>query len=116
MAHCVDEAEFPSADTPRRGEDFVAFQMRTTVDIRSSAPIVGPLFRWLVGGLDYQVEHHLAPRLPHTVYAQTAAQFRTLCDRAGVVAVRRHTSVMAALRSHTRWLVAMGRRPVVATT
>ncbi|HSB88274.1 MAG TPA: acyl-CoA desaturase [Ilumatobacteraceae bacterium] len=112
LAHCVDAAEFPKIDTPRRGDDFVVHQMNTTVDISSPAPVLGPIFRWLVGGLDYQIEHHLAPRLPHTVYPLVAARFRRACQSSGIP-YRLHTSVWAALKSHARWLYLMG-RPVAA--
>lgn len=115
MAHCVDNAEFLPIDTPRRAEHFVDFQLRTTVDIGSSAPIVGPAFRWLVGGLDNQAEHHLAPRLPHTIYPMVARRFRAGCVAAGLTPTRRHTSVWAALCSHARWLKTMGLQPTTLT-
>ena len=75
LAHCVDIAEFDDELAPRRGRDFFAHQLRTTVDIASPVPVLGHAFRWLVGGLDHQIEHHLAPRLPHTVYPIVAARF-----------------------------------------
>ncbi len=34
LAHCAEPAEFFTADVPRRGPDFVAHQLRTTVDVR----------------------------------------------------------------------------------
>lgn len=108
LAHCVDAADFPPIDASRRGADFVAHQMSTTVDIGSRLPVAGHVFRWLVGGLDYQVEHHLAPRLPHTIYPLVAARFRRACDVRGIP-YRLHASVWAALRSHARWLYVMGR-------
>ena len=79
-----------------------------TVDIASPVPVLGHAFRWLVGGLDHQIEHHLAPRLPHTVYPIVAARFHRVCREAGVT-YRLHPGVWAALRSHGRWLRAMGR-------
>lgn len=110
MAHCVDAADMAAPDAPRRGDDFVAHQLRTTVDIASPVPVVGHLFRWLVGGLDHQVEHHLAPRLPHTAYPALGARFRAACAAQGI-AHRRHVGVGAALRSHARWLRAMSLPP-----
>ena len=41
LADCVDVAEMPDADVPRRGQDFVAHQLRTTVNIASPVPVVG---------------------------------------------------------------------------
>ena len=107
LAHCVDRAEFPAADSPRRGDDFVVHQLRTTCDIDTPMPVVGAFLRWLVGGLDHQIEHHLAPRLPHTAYRTVATRFRVAC-RINDVDYRLHPGVWAAIRSHARWLRRMG--------
>lgn len=111
LAHCVDRTEFPEVDAPRRGEDFVGHQLRTTCDIDNSMPVGGWFLRWLMGGLDHQIEHHLAPRLPHTAYRQVAVRFRALCRLNGVE-YRLHRSVWSAVRSHARWLRRMGLHPV----
>ena len=50
LAHCIDAAEMPDADVPRRGQDFVAHQLRTTVNIASPVPVVGHMFRWIAAG------------------------------------------------------------------
>src|ERR1043165_3156359 len=68
LVHCVDIAEISALDPSRRGNDFIPHQLRTTADIASPTPVVGHVFRWLVGGLDHQIEHHISPRLPHTMY------------------------------------------------
>jgi len=110
LAHCVDVTEMPPPQGRRRGDDFAAHQVRTTADVASSVPVLGHLFRWLVGGLDHQVEHHLAPRLPHTLYPKVAARFRAACDENGI-AYHVHRSLWAAVCSHARWLHTMSRRP-----
>jgi linoleoyl-CoA desaturase len=108
LAHCVDRAEFFTTDAPRRGADFELHQLRTTVDIRCRVPIVAGFVHWLMGGLDYQVEHHLAPKLPHTIYPQIAPRLEAACVARGVT-YRTHSGVIEAVRSHARWLRTMGR-------
>ena len=103
LAHCVDVTAMHDVGVSRRGDDFVRHQMRSTADIASPVPVLGHLFRWLVGGLDHQIEHHLAPRLPHTLYRHTAARFRAACREHGVE-YHLHPSVWSAVRSHGRWL------------
>ena len=76
LAHCVDVDRRAGRRSARRGDDFAAHQLRTTADIASPIPVLGHAFRWLVGGLDHQIEHHLGPRLPHTLHRRTAQQFR----------------------------------------
>ena len=63
-----------------------------------------------MGGLDFQVEHHLAPRLPHTVYPLVAERLSHVCDERRLV-VLSHASPWQAVRSHARWLKLMGTRP-----
>ena len=65
---------------------------------------------WLMGGLDQQVEHHLAPRLPHTAYPLVGPRLDEACRREQLV-VRSHAGTLRAIRAHGAWLRAMGRRP-----
>lgn len=111
LAHCVDLAGFTESDAPRRGEHFTSHQLLTTADIACRVPAVGHVFRWIAGGLDHQLEHHLAPRLPHTVYPAVARRFRERCAAAGFHA-QMHIGLWAALRSHYRWISEMGRAPI----
>jgi linoleoyl-CoA desaturase len=110
LAHCVDRAEFFTPDAPRRGADFEMHQLRTTVDIRSRTPVVAGVVHWMMGGLDYQVEHHLAPKLPHTVYPLIAPKLEAACASRNLT-YRTHESLTEAVRSHARWLRQMGKRP-----
>ena len=110
LAHCVDNVAFTEPAALRRGDDFAAHQLLTTSDVACRTPIVGPAIGWLMGGLHHQVEHHLAPAVPHTAYAAMARRVRAVCIRDGVV-YHVHTNIWTALRAHTRWLRAMGVAP-----
>ncbi|HWL43319.1 MAG TPA: acyl-CoA desaturase [Ilumatobacter sp.] len=111
LAHCVDGAEFPDPASPRRQDDFATHQLRTTCNIASPMPVAGACFRWLVGGLDHQIEHHLAPRLPHPAYPALARRFRALCQLHGID-YHVHPGVWSAVCAHGRWLRKMARPPV----
>jgi linoleoyl-CoA desaturase len=115
LAHCVDQAEFFPPETPRRGTNFELHQLRTTVDIRCPVPIVRTFVHWLMGGLDYQIEHHLAPKLPHTVYPLLASRLEEGCAARGIP-YRVHPTLTYAVRSHARWLRQMGQRPTPTGT
>ncbi len=110
LAHCAAPAEFPAADAPRRGTDFFAHQLRTTVDVHCRTRLGSRTLHWIMGGLDFQVEHHLAPRLPHTVYPLVAERLRRVCTQCDL-RVHSHPTPWQAVRSHGRWLKAMGARP-----
>jgi linoleoyl-CoA desaturase len=112
LAHCVDQAEFFTPDADRRGSAFELHQLRTTVDIRCKVRVMRPFVRWLMGGLDYQIEHHLAPKLPSNTLHLAAPRLEAACLEQGVE-YHVHTSISSAIRSHGRWLREMGRRPTV---
>ena len=108
LAHCVDTTEFAVPSSARRGNDFAAHQLRTTANVALTTPVIGPTIAWLMGGLHHQIEHHLAPGLPHTVYPEMAGGVQRLC-LAHDLDYRIHPSLWSALRSHARWLRQMGR-------
>lgn len=55
-------------------------QMETTRDLR-----LPRLISFFFIGLDYQVEHHLFPKIPHQNLPKTAAITRAWCEKNGVV-------------------------------
>lgn len=108
LAHCVEEAHFPCPDqqTGRIDRDWTAHQLDTTVDFARG----NRLLTWYLGGLNYQVEHHLFPKTCHTHYAAISPIVQEAC-RAHGVAHRSNPTMVHALRSHVRWLKRMGRAP-----
>jgi linoleoyl-CoA desaturase len=108
LGDCVDTAEFAVPAEPRRGDDFELHQLRTTVDVECRVR----LLCWVMGGLDRQVEHDLALRLPHTIYPLVARRLRALCPERDIT-YRVHPSLWAALRAHALWLKLVSQRPTV---
>jgi linoleoyl-CoA desaturase len=110
LAHCVEEASFASGEELESGEHvWAVHQVETTVDF---CPRNKPL-TWVLGGLNFQIEHHLFPRLPHTLYPAIAPIVQRHCLRYGV----RYTvqpSLRVALRSHFRHLRELGRAGIRA--
>jgi linoleoyl-CoA desaturase len=105
LAHCVDSVEFAVPDAPRRGEDFELHQLRNTVDVECRVPML----RWIMGGVDHQIEHHLVPRLPRTIYPLLARRLRQCAERE--ITYRLRPNVRAAVRAHARSLKLLSRRP-----
>ena len=109
MAHCVEEAEFPlpQPGTGRMATSWAAHQVESTVDFAPKNRVLS----WFIGGLNFQVEHHLLPQICHVNYPALATIVRETCAEFGL-----RYSVNATFRagaaSHYRWLRRMG-RPVV---
>ena len=106
LAHCVDRADFVALGESQRGADFEQHTLRTTVDVHCRVPVL----RGLMGGLDHQVVHHLFPSLPHTIYPKLTRRLARVCDE-HEFDYRFHPSFWSGLRSHARWLKAMGQQP-----
>ncbi len=105
LAHCVEEADFASAEElSAEKRVWAVHEVETTVDFCPRNPVL----TWVLGGLNFQIEHHLFPRVPHTHYARIAEIVRRNAAAYGV----RYTaqpSLGFALRSHFRHLRTMGR-------
>jgi linoleoyl-CoA desaturase len=104
LAHCVEEAEFPD----RAEGGFAAHQLATTVDFAPGNRLVS----WYVGGLNYQVEHHLFPKASHFHYPALARIVADVAARHGL----RHRvipTMTAAIASHFRHLRRLGAKIAV---
>jgi linoleoyl-CoA desaturase len=105
MAHCVEGAAFPSPDkgSGRMTRAWAVHQVETTRDfIRHSR-----VRAWFLGGLNFQIEHHLFPRISHVNYAAISNLVEDTCKEFGVHYTE-HLSLWSGLVSHFRWLRRMG--------
>ncbi|RDD80545.1 acyl-CoA desaturase [Dyella tabacisoli] len=112
LAHVVEQAEFPlpgeqsqQIDTP-----WAIHQLETTVDFARDNRVLS----WLVGGLNFQVAHHLFVRISHIHYPAIARVIESTCREYGV-AYHAHGSFSAGIASHYRFLRQMG-MPAAATS
>ncbi len=106
LAHCVEPADFPlpSPDTYRLPAPWAQHQVQTTVDFAQN----NRLLTWYVGGLNYQVEHHLLPHVCHIHYPALSQIVRQTCKDFGLPYLA-HKSLGKAIASHYRLLRRLGR-------
>jgi linoleoyl-CoA desaturase len=110
LAHCVEEASFATpAELTAGPREWAVHQVETTVDFCPRNKVL----TWLLGGLNYQIEHHLFPKVPHTLYPAIAPIVQRNCARYGV-SYSVQPSLRAALRSHFRHLRELGRQGIGA--
>jgi linoleoyl-CoA desaturase len=105
VAHCVEEATFPlpSAGTGRIERAWAVHQAETAVDFARRSRVVA----WLLGGLNFQIEHHLFPRISHVNYPAISKLVEQTCRDFGV-AYTEHRSFREGVTAHFRWLRRMG--------
>lgn len=79
-AHILSETSFPKPDEKGMiADEWITHQLATTSNYAPKSSI----FSWLIGGLNFQVEHHLFPNICHVHYkklskivAETAKEFK----------------------------------------
>jgi len=107
MAHTVEETTFPQPnDAGVIENDWAIHQMNTTVNFSRN----NRLLSWYVGGLNFQVEHHLFPSICHVHYPKIAGIVQQTAEEFGVPYLE-HKSFGHALRSHFSTLRQFGRMP-----
>ena len=108
LAHVVEHAEFSAAGTdPVKIEnEWAIHQIKTTANFAFSNKII----TWFVGGLNYQIEHHLFPRISHIHYPAISQIVKQTCEQFGLNYIY-FPSTRAAVLSHVRFMNQMGRKP-----
>lgn len=105
LAHVVEDAEFPMPDptSNKVEENWIIHQLNTTSNFSTRSKIVG----WFTGGLNFQVEHHLFPRISHVHYPALNKRLKELCKTYNVKYLEQ-PNVFSAIRSHILYLKAVG--------
>jgi linoleoyl-CoA desaturase len=113
LAHVVGEAEFPvphvvSENGVRMDTEWAVHQIQTTVDFSRG----NKFLCWFLGGLNFQVEHHLFSRICHIHYPALSKVVEEACRDFGVKYAA-HRSIFSAIRSHAQWISEMGQPTTV---
>jgi linoleoyl-CoA desaturase len=105
LAHVVEGMAFPEPDEEgQMGENWAVHQLKTTADFaRNSA-----LAKFLCGGLNFQIEHHLFPNICHVHYPEISKIVESMAVEYGIPFIENKT-FFGALRSHYRTLRYYGR-------
>ena len=82
-------------------------ELRTTANFAPRNKLLG----WYVGGLNYQIEHHLFPRVCSVHYPALSKLVEATAREHGLT-YRVLPSFRAAIASHLRLLQKLSRRPV----
>ncbi len=106
LAHINGDAAFPDpVGSPQHIEnEWAVHQIETTADF---APR-NRLLNFYIGGLNYQIEHHLLPHVCHLNYPRLAPIVRATCEEFGIRYIR-YPTWREAFACHLRELRLLGR-------
>ncbi len=108
LAHTVEEAAFPVPDDGGALENaWAVHQMHTTANFACDSKTAA----FFLGGLNFQVEHHLFANISHVHYPLLRPIVKQTAEEYGVPYLEQE-SFSGALGSHFRFLKEMGKEPV----
>ncbi len=107
-AHVIEGTEFPLPDNNNTLENnWAVHQLMTTTNFGNRSK----WFSWYVGGLNFQIEHHLFPNVCHVHYRRIADIVRTTASEYGLP-YKTSRTFLSALVGHARLLKQLGMKPV----
>ncbi len=107
-AHIMEVCEFTMPnDEGSMKDEWAIHQLKTTTDFAPGNKLLG----WFVGGLNFQVVHHLFPKVSHVHYPQLAPIVQSTAEEYGVP-YNCIPSFTEAVIGHGRMLRALGREDV----
>jgi linoleoyl-CoA desaturase len=107
LAHAVEGPEFDSVGVDDKiiETEWAVHQVKTTANFSPKSKIIC----WLVGGLNFQVEHHLFPRISHIHYPALSRIVQEHCQRFNLP-YHCFPNLRTAVLSHVRTMKKMGRK------
>lgn len=109
LAHVVENTEFehvPLDATKHIETAWAEHQIRTTANFAMNNKAIS----WFVGGLNFQVEHHLFPKVSHIHYPAISKIVMEKC-REFNLPYNQYPTLSGAVASHFRMMKFLGRKP-----
>lgn len=112
LAHVVEHTEFEHVEEDKLVDsEWAIHQIVTTANFAPGNKVVS----WFAGGLNYQIEHHLFPRVSHVHYPALSRIVKELCQEYGV-RYYESPSVWTAIASHVKVMKEFGKRPMLVNS
>ena len=107
LAHVVEGTQFHSLQGDQGiKHEWAVHQLVSTANFATQSKTL----HWFLGGLNFQVEHHLFPRISHIHYPAINQYVKEVC-RDYKVAYNEYNSMLKAITSHIVHLRNLGRAP-----
>lgn len=109
LAHAVEETAHPLPNAEGNIENtWAVHQMHTTVNFATKNRALS----WYLGGLNYQVEHHLFPSVCHVHYPKISEIVKSTAEEFNIPYLENET-LLDAVKSHLKLLKRFGKLPSI---
>jgi linoleoyl-CoA desaturase len=98
LAHVVEGTKFTVAEQDQANrieQEWAVHQLTTTANFGTHNKVIS----WLLGGLNFQIEHHLFPRISHVHYPIISQLVRETCEEYNIKYME-YSSMLKAIHSH----------------
>jgi linoleoyl-CoA desaturase len=109
LAHVVENTEFEHIaldETKHIETAWAEHQIKTTANFAMGNKVIS----WFVGGLNYQIEHHLFPKVSHVHYPAISKIVMAKCAEYNLP-YNQYATMSEALASHFRVMKYLGKKP-----
>lgn len=108
LAHTVSDTEFPQPQQPanQMEDEWAIHQLKTTANFSMKNRFIS----WFTGGLNYQIEHHLFPKISHIHYPEISKIIRKACEDFNIKYIE-YPKMHLAIISHLSYLKSVGSKP-----
>ncbi|MFZ6010370.1 MAG: fatty acid desaturase family protein [Bacteroidota bacterium] len=105
LAHVVEGTQFHAvSNNDYDKQEWAVHQIKSTANFATSSKFL----YWMLGGLNFQIEHHLFPRISHIHYPAISRFVKEACKEWNVV-YHESSSFLKAFISHLQHLHRLGR-------
>ncbi len=107
LAHVVEHTQFPvpDEDSQKIEQEWTVHQLSTTSNFATGNKVIS----WILGGLNFQVEHHLFPRVSHVHYPALNKLVKATCAEYNITYLE-HRTMTSAFASHMRHIHQLGKQ------
>lgn len=107
LAHTLEHTSHPMPNEDGIiDNDWAIHQLNTTANFSPNSKWIS----WYVGGLNYQIEHHLFQKISHVHYPAISAIVKQTTAEYGIPYLENPT-LFSAIRSHVKYLKVLGKLP-----
>lgn len=108
-AHVMPDMEYPTPDDDGNLENnWAVHQILTTTNFAPKSKVFG----WFIGGLNFQIEHHLFPNICHIHYSKISNIVKSTAKEYGLP-YQSKKNFLIAVAAHARMLRDLGRYDMV---
>lgn len=111
LAHVVENTEFETVgidETKQIETAWAEYQLKTTSNFAMNNAIIS----WFVGGLNFQIEHHLFPKVSHIHYPAISKIVMAKCKEFNMP-YNKYDTMSESVASHFRVMKELGKAQVV---